>query len=78
MSRTYAHTPTKHRHNEHTFKNVSDKCPCYLCHDNAKEKSNRRERKGELFEQDFNNLINNLTRSTRNLSELLESYDYEN
>lgn len=79
MSRTYAHTPARHRHNEQTYKNVSDKCSCFLCHkENGMAKSQRKERKGELLQDDFNSLINNLTLSTRNLSELLESYDNEN
>ena len=65
MSRTYAHTPTQYRNTTIYTK------------ENSVNKSERNSRKGELLQNDFDLLITNLTRSTRNLSELLENY-YEN
>ena len=65
VSRTYAHTPAQYRNTTIYTK------------ENSVNKSERNTRKGELLDSDFNSLITNLTRSTRNLSELLDNY-YEN
>ena len=75
MSRTYAHTPIQYR--KHKINSPS--CSCYLCHKEfGIAKSKRKERKGELLEQDFQDLINDLQVSTINLNTLLRGYKSEN